>query len=301
MSIDKIYCGFIVIVGCLNVGKFILLNKLFGQKILIIFCKVQIMCYCIVGIYIEGLYQVIYVDILGLYMEEKCVINCLMNKVVSSLIGDVELVIFVVEGICWMLDDEMVLNKLCDGKVLVIFVVNKVDNVQEKVDLLLYFQFLVSQMNFFDIVFIFVEMGMNVDIIVGIVCKYLLEVIYYFLEDYIIDCFQCFMVFEIICEKLMCFFGVELLYFVIVEIECFVINECGGYDINGLIFVECEGQKKMVIGNKGVKIKIIGIEVCKDMQEMFEVLVYLELWVKVKFGWVDDECVLCSFGYVDDL
>lgn len=108
------------------------------------------------------------------------------------------------------------------------------------------------------------------------------------------------MVFEIICEKLMCFFGVELLYFVIVEIECFVSNECGGYDINGLIFVECEGQKKMVIGNKGVKIKIIGIEVCKDMQEMFEVLVYFELWVKVKFGWVDDECVLCSFGYVDD-
>lgn len=300
MSIDKSYCGFIVIVGRSNVGKFILLNKLLGQKIFIIFRKAQIIRYRIVGIYIEGAYQAIYVDISGLYMEEKRVINRLMNKAASSFIGDVELVIFVVEGIRWTSDDEMVFNKLREGKASVIFAVNKVDNVQEKVDLLSYLQFLVSQMNFFDIVLIFVEIGLNVDIIAVIVRKYLFEAIYYFSEDYIIDRLQRFMAFEIIREKLMRFFGVELSYFVIVEIERFVFNERGGYDINGLIFVEREGQKKMVIGNKGVKIKIIGIEARKDMQEMFEAFVYFELWVKVKFGWVDDERVLRSFGYVDD-
>ncbi|MBN0780952.1 GTPase Era, partial [Pseudomonas aeruginosa] len=91
-----------------------------------------------------------------------------------------------------------------------------------------------------------------------------------------------FMASEIICEKLMRFLGAELPYSVTVEIERFVSNERGGYDINGLILVEREGQKKMVIGNKGAKIKTIGIEARKDMQEMFEAPVHLELWVKVK-------------------
>ena len=106
---------------------------------------------------------------------------------------------------------------------------------------------------------------------------------------------------EIIREKLMRFLGAELPYSVTVEIERFVSNERGGYDINGLILVEREGQKKMVIGNKGAKIKTIGIEARKDMQEMFEAPVHLELWVKVKSGWADDERALRSLGYVDDL
>ena len=87
---------------------------------------------------------------------------------------------------------------------------------------------------------------------------------------------------------------------VTVEIERFISNERGGYDINGLILVEREGQKKMVIGNKGAKIKTIGIEARKDMQEMFEAPVHLELWVKVKSGWADDERALRSLGYGDD-
>ncbi|STE23853.1 GTP-binding protein Era [Escherichia coli] len=132
MSIDKSYCGFIAIVGRPNVGKSTLLNKLLGQKISITSRKAQTTRHRIVGIHTEGAYQAIYVDTPGLHMEEKRAINRLMNKAASSSIGDVELVIFVVEGTRWTPDDEMVLNKLRDGKAPVILAVNKVDNVQEK-------------------------------------------------------------------------------------------------------------------------------------------------------------------------
>ncbi|XNM81591.1 GTPase Era [Escherichia coli] len=188
----------------------------------------------------------------------------------------------------------MVLNKLRDGKAPVILAVNKVDNVQEKADLLPHLQFLASQMNFLDIVPISAETGLNVDTIAAIVRKHLPEATHHFPEDYITDRSQRFMASEIIREKLMRFLGAELPYSVTVEIERFVSNERGGYDINGLILVEREGQKKMVIGNKGAKIKTIGIEARKDMQEMFEAPVHLELWVKVKSGWADDERALRS-------
>lgn len=263
--------------------------------------KAQTTRHRIVGIHTEGPYQAIYVDTPGLHMEEKRAINRLMNKAASSSIGDVELVIFVVEGTRWTQDDEMVLNKLRDAKAPVILAVNKVDNVQEKADLLPHLQFLASQMNFLDIVPISAETGTNVDTIAAIVRKHLPEAIHHFPEDYITDRSQRFMASEIIREKLMRFLGAELPYSVTVEIERFVSNERGGYDINGLILVEREGQKKMVIGNKGAKIKTIGIEARKDMQEMFEAPVHLELWVKVKSGWADDERALRSLGYVDDL
>lgn len=132
MSEEKSYCGFVAIVGRPNVGKSTLLNKLLGQKISITSRKAQTTRHRIVGIHTEGPYQAIYVDTPGLHMEEKRAINRLMNKAASSSIGDVELVIFVVEGTRWTQDDEMVLNKLRDAKAPVILAVNKVDNVQEK-------------------------------------------------------------------------------------------------------------------------------------------------------------------------
>ncbi len=193
MSEEKSYCGFVAIVGRPNVGKSTLLNKLLGQKISITSRKAQTTRHRIVGIHTEGPYQAIYVDTPGLHMEEKRAINRLMNKAASSSIGDVELVIFVVEGTRWTQDDEMVLNKLRDAKAPVILAVNKVDNVQEKADLLPHLQFLASQMNFLDIVPISAETGTNVDTIAAIVRKHLPEAIHHFPEDYITDRSQRFM------------------------------------------------------------------------------------------------------------
>ncbi|AEX53310.1 GTPase Era [Rahnella aquatilis] len=301
MSEEKNYCGFVAIVGRPNVGKSTLLNELLGQKISITSRKPQTTRHRIMGIHTEGPYQAIYVDTPGLHIEEKRAINRLMNRAASSSIGDVELVIFVVEGTNWTADDEMVVNKLRDLKSPVLLAINKIDNVTDKSKLLPHLQFLSEQMNFVDIVPISAEKGINVDTIAALVRKRLPEAVHHFPEDYITDRSQRFMASEIIREKLMRFLGEELPYSVTVEIERFVSNERGGYDINGLILVEREGQKKMVIGNKGSKIKTIGIEARHDMENMFEAKVHLELWVKVKSGWADDERALRSLGYVDDL
>ena len=301
MSEVKQHCGFIAIVGRPNVGKSTLLNQLLGQKVSITSRKPQTTRHRIMGIDTDGAYQAIYVDTPGLHIEEKRAINRLMNRAASSSIGDVELVIFVVEGTNWTADDEMVVNKLRSLRCPVLLAINKVDNVTDKSKLLPHIAFLSQQMNFLDVVPISAEKGMNVDTIAGIVRKLLPEAEDHFPGDYITDRSQRFMASEIIREKLMRFLGEELPYSVTVEIEQFVANDRGGYDVHGLILVEREGQKKMVIGNKGAKIKTIGIEARQDMEQMFDAKVHLELWVKVKSGWADDERALRSLGYVDDL
>ncbi|MGL9750513.1 MAG: GTPase Era [Symbiopectobacterium sp.] len=301
MSKEQTYCGFVAIVGRPNVGKSTLLNELLGQKVSITSRKPQTTRHRIMGIHTEGPYQAIYVDTPGLHIEEKRAINRLMNRAASSSIGDVELIIFVVEGTHWTEDDEMVVGKLREQKRPVLLSINKIDNVTDKTKLLPHIQFLSEKMNFLDVVPLSAEEGTNVDTIASIVRKYLPVAEHHFPEDYITDRSQRFMATEIIREKLMRFLGEELPYSVTVEIERFVTNDHGGYDINGLILVERDGQKKMVIGNKGAKIKTIGIEARQDMEAMFEAKVHLELWVKVKSGWADDERALRSLGYIDDL
>ena len=224
-----------------------------------------------------------------------------MNRAASSSIGDVELVIFVVEGTHWNEDDEMVAGKLKDCKAPILLVINKIDNVTDKTQLLPHIQEISQKINFLDVVPISAEKGEGVDIIKNIVKKHLPIGQHHFPEDYITDRSQRFMASEIIREKLMRFLGDELPYSVTVEIEQFKVDErTGMYRINGLILVERDGQKKMVIGNKGEKIKKIGIEARKDMQLFFDNKVHLELWVKVKAGWADDERALRSLGYSDE-
>ena len=297
---QKTYCGFIAIVGRPNVGKSTLLNKILGQKISITSRKAQTTRHRIVGIHTEGAYQAIYVDTPGLHIEEKRAINRLMNRAASSAIGDVDLIIFVVEGTKWTEDDEMVLNKLRAAKAPVVLAINKIDNVKEKDELLPHITELSQKFDFVEILPISAQRGKNVHILQKIVRDSLREGVHHFPEEYITDRSQRFMASEIIREKLMRFTGEELPYSVTVEIEQFKVNERGVYEINGLILVEREGQKKMVIGAKGQKIKTIGIEARADMQRLFDAQVHLELWVKVKSGWADDERALRSLGYMDE-
>lgn len=295
------HCGFVAIVGRPNVGKSTLLNQLLGQKVSITSRKAQTTRHRIIGIDTQDNDQIIYIDTPGLHIEEKRAINRLMNRAASSSIGDVELVMFVVEGTHWNDDDEMVANKLKDCKCPVLLVINKIDNVIDKTQLLPHIQEISQKVNFLDVVPISAEKGDGVDIIKKIVKTHLPEGEHHFPEDYITDRSQRFMASEIIREKLMRFLGDELPYSVTVEIEQFKVDERNGmYRINGLILVERDGQKKMVIGNKGEKIKKIGIEARKDMQTFFDNKVHLELWVKVKAGWADDERALRSLGYSDD-
>lgn len=294
-------CGFVAIIGRPNVGKSTLLNQLLGQKVSITSRKPQTTRHRIMGIDTQGHDQIIYVDTPGLHIEEKRAINRLMNRAASSSLGDVELILFVVEGTHWTPDDDMILTKLKKSRVPVVLVINKIDNLTDKSLLLPHITSLTNQFTFLDVVPVSAEKGEGIDLLAAIVKKHLPEGQHHFPEDYITDRPQRFMASEIIREKLMRFLGDELPYSVTVEIERFVVNEHGGYDVHGLILVEREGQKKMVIGQKGQKIKQIGIEARRDMQTLFEKKVHLELWVKVKAGWADDERALRSLGYTDDL
>ncbi len=300
MDNQQTYCGFIAIVGRPNVGKSTLLNKILGQKISITSRKAQTTRHRIVGIHTEGAYQAVYVDTPGLHIEEKRAINRLMNRAASSAIGDVDLIIFVVDGTHWNEDDEMVLNKLRAAKASVVLAINKIDNIKNKEEMLPFITELTAKFNFAHVVPISAEKGKNIDELEKIVRNSLREGEHHFPEEYITDRSQRFMASEIIREKLMRFTGDELPYSVTVEIEQFKLNERGTYEINGLILVERDGQKKMVIGNKGQKIKQIGTEARADMERLFDNKVHLELWVKVKSGWADDERALRSLGYMDE-
>ena len=277
------YCGFIAIVGRPNVGKSTLLNKILGQKISITSRKAQTTRHRIVGIKTEGAYQEIYVDTPGLHIEEKRAINRLMNRAASSAITDVDLVIFVVDGTHWNDDDEMVLNKLRKTKAPVVLAINKIDNIKNKDDLLPFITEITQKFNFADIVPISAEKGNNLDAIEKIVRKSLRPGVHHFPEDYVTDRSQRFMASEIIREKLMRFMGEELPYSVTVEIEQFKVNERGTYEINGLILVERDGQKKIVIGRKGEKLKKIGTEARLDMERLFDNKVHLELFYYTKY------------------
>lgn len=241
---SETYCGFIAIVGRPNVGKSTLLNKILGQKISITSRKAQTTRHRILGIDTDGAYQAIYVDTPGLHIEEKRAINRLMNRAASSAIGDVDLIIFVVEGTHWTADDEMVLNKLRHAKAPVLLAINKIDNIQNKEELLPFITELSQKFEFTEVIPISAERGNNLDSLQKIVRASLRPGIHHFPEDYVTDRSQRFMASEIIREKLMRFMGEELPYSVTVEVEQFKLNERGIYEINALILVEREGQKK---------------------------------------------------------
>ncbi len=288
------------LVGRPNVGKSTLLNALLGQKISITSRKPQTTRHRILGILTEENRQAVLVDTPGLHQEEKRAINRLMNRAASSSIAEVELIIFIVEGTNWTSDDEMVLNKIKNSGRPAILCVNKIDNVQDKEQLLPHLQKIAAMHDFKEIVPISATKGDKVDKIREICLQNLPESDFWFPEDHITDRSSRFMAAEIVREKLIRFTGDELPYSTTVEIEQFKSDQKGIIHINALILVERNSQKRMIIGNKGEKLKVIGREARRDLEELFERQVFLETWVKVKSGWADDERALRSLGYGDD-
>jgi len=300
MTTEQNHCGLIAIVGRPNVGKSTLLNTLLGQKVSITSRKPQTTRHRILGILTEGHNQAVLVDTPGLHSEEKRAINRLMNRAASSTLAEVETIVFLVEGTHWTSDDEMVLTKIKNSGAPCVLVVNKIDNIQDRDSLLPHLQKLGAKHDFADIVPISASKGENVEAIKNICFNALPEGDFWFPDDYITDRSSRFMASEIVREKLIRFTGDELPYSTTVEIEQFKIDDKGILHINALILVERTTQKRMVIGNKGEKLKVIGQEARRDMESLFERKVFLETWVKVKSGWADDERALRSLGYGDE-
>ncbi len=297
------YCGMVAIVGRPNVGKSTLLNRILGQKVSITSKKPQTTRHRIMGIHTEAESQIVFVDTPGLHIEEKRAINRLMNRAAASSLGDAVMVVFVVDGMNWTNDDEMVLKKLHGGEDeerKIVLAINKVDNIEDKEALFPYLEQMAQKFPFDEILPISATKGTNVRRILELAKDCLPESPHYFPDDYITDRSQRFMASEIVREKLMRFLGDELPYDATVEIEQFTMMENGVYQINALILVERKGQKRMVIGKNGERIRTIATQARIDMEALFDNKVFLEVWVKVKSGWADDERALRSLGYGED-
>jgi len=291
-------CGYVAIVGCPNVGKSTLLNRILGQKISITSRKPQTTRHQILGIKTEANYQAIYVDTPGLHRTEKKALNRVLNKASSTALKDADVVVFVVDRERWSDADQYVLEKVSAARGSKILAINKIDRLEDKNKLLSFIERLSQECAFEHIVPISAEQGTNIDRLEKVIFEALPESIHFYPEDQVTDRSERFLAMEIVREKIMRQLGEEIPYEVTVEIEQFK-QEGRLLRINALILVERDGQKKIVIGQKGERIKRIGIDARKDMESLFEHKVMLELWVKVRSGWSDDERALKSLGYDD--
>lgn len=292
-------CGFVALVGRPNVGKSTLLNSLLGQKISITSKKPQTTRHRILGIKTTAEAQVIYVDTPGLHLGGDRAINRFMNKEASSAIEDVDVAVFLVDRTKWTEEDENVLQKLQQSHAPVILAINKTDLLEDKSKLLPHIASLREKAAFADIVPISAIKTEGVEAIQQAVIALLPESQAYFPEDQITDRSERFFAAEIIREKLIRNLGQEVPHRITVEIESF--KEDGGlYRINAIVWVEKPGQKGIIIGKNGSRLKLIGEAARKDMEKSFEHKVFLQLWVKVKKGWSNDERALQSLGFKED-
>jgi len=291
-------CGYVAIVGRPNVGKSTLLNHILGQKISITSRKPQTTRHQVLGIKTQNNYQIIFVDTPGLHMNAGKAINRYMNRAASSAIRDVDLVVFVVDRTAWTEEDTMVLQQIQQAGLPAMLVLNKIDLLADKAELLPHLQIVAAKAEFAAILPVSALRQHNVDALEEQILALLPESEYFFPEDQITDRSQRFLAAEIVREKIMRQLGDELPYAIAVEIEEFV-QEGEILHIAAVIFVERKGQKKILIGDKGSRLHSVGSDARRDMEALFDSKVMLRLWVKVKSGWSDDERALRSLGYDD--
>lgn len=288
-------CGFVAIVGRPNVGKSTLLNHVLGQKVSITSRKPQTTRHRIHGIHTDGARQFIYVDTPGLHKSEARAMNRAMNATVLDVLKDVDVVLFMTERTVFNEEDEMVLEQLGKVRCPVLWLINKSDLLPRRERLLPHIASISSRYPFAEVIPLSVLKGHNMETVEECVARYLPEGPFLFPEDQVTDRSSRFLAAELVREKITRQVGDELPYEAMVEIERFV-QEPELIHIHALILVEKSGQKQIIIGHKGERLKQIGQAARLDMERAFGCKVMLELWVKVKSGWSDDERALQSLN-----
>ncbi len=290
-------CGYVAIVGRPNVGKSTLLNHILGQKLSITSRRPQTTRHQIVGIKTEAHVQAVYVDTPGLHMDQhEKAINRYMNKAASSALKDVDVIIMVVDRTRWNEADDYVFTKIQYATCPVIVAINKIDLLNLKNGLLPYMKTLQQKLPNAILMPISAVHGDYIEQLENQVTEYLPVGQHFFPEEQISDRSSRFLAAELVREKITRQLGDELPYQMTVEIEEFD-HDGRILHISALILVERKGQKRILIGEKGERIKLIGREARMDMEQMFDTKVMLNLWVKIRSGWSDDERALQSLGY----
>jgi GTP-binding protein Era len=293
--------GYVAIIGRPNVGKSTLINRVLGQKLCITSRRPQTTRHRILGIKTTEQGQFIYVDTPGLHSDNKKAMNRYMNRAAASSIEDVDVVLFVVEGLKWTDEDQKVLKRLQkDARAPVILVLNKADKLADKAALLPQIETLSQQFDFAAVVPISARKGMNTDLLEKEIAKLMPQGELIYDADQLTDRSSRFLAAEIVREKLFRVLGQDLPYSLTVEVELFEEDE-GMYRIGAVVYVERSGQKSIVIGKKGEQLKLIGKEARLEMEQLFGCKVFLQIWVKVREGWSDNERMLKNLGYQDDI
>lgn len=289
-------CGFAAIVGRPNVGKSTLLNALLGRKVSIVSHKPQTTRHRILGILNRENLQIIFVDTPGLHSDERRAMNRYMNRAARASLADADVNIFVVEALTWTDEDARVLEylKSCARPILVL--VNKVDTVHPKERLLPYIQELQRHADFFAIVPISGLKRDGLAQLPELLAPHLPESPPHFPPEQVTDRSELFQITEIIREKLTLRLNQELPYGITVQVEKLEAQE-GRLMINAIIWVERTGQKAIVIGQGGERLKEIGRTARLELKALFGKPVHLELWVKVKENWSDSEAALRQLGF----
>ena len=296
---DKFRCGYVALIGRPNVGKSTLMNYVLGQKISITSHRPQTTRHRILGIKTTDEAQFVYVDTPGIHDNEKKAMNRYMNRTAGASFKDVDVIVLLVDAMRWTDEDELVIKRLQHVKTPVVLAVNKVDLIKKKEDLLPFIEKIKDKYEFKDIIPVSAMKGDNIEGFEKTIFEYLPLSEAFYDEDQITDRSSRFMAAEIIREKLTRNLTQELPYNLTVEIEKFT-NDGKILDIAAVIWVERDNQKAIIIGKGGSKLKDMGTKARIDMEKLFQQKVFLQLWVKVKSGWSDDERALNSLGYIDD-
>jgi GTP-binding protein Era len=301
-------CGLVAIVGRPNVGKSTLLNALVGQKVSITSAKAQTTRHRITGIRTVGASQFVFVDTPGFQTRHGQALNRTLNRTVLGTLSDVDVVLFVCEAGRFGLPDAQVLALLqgegMEGKP-VLLVANKLDALARRQDVLPWLRSMQERHAFAEFVPMSANKAADVERLLGIVEKHLPEQPWFHEEDALTDRSERFMAGEMIREKLFRLTGDELPYTSTVVVEKFEEEdpeaEAEGRPrrvrVAASIVVERDAHKGMVIGEGGERLKRIGSEARQELERLWGARVFLELWVKVRSGWADDEAHLRSYGY----
>lgn len=290
--------GYVALIGRPNVGKSTLLNHLIGQKLSITSRRPQTTRHRITGIKTSEEAQAVFVDTPGMHRSEQKALNRRLNQTAQATLTGVDVVVWLNDSLQWRDDDELVLEKLKHITIPVILAINKIDLVSDKESCLPFLHSASERYPFAELIPISALKATNVDVLTQLIINLLPEGELIYPEDQITDRSERFFISEIIREKLTRSLSKELPYALTIEIETYEETETL-ISIGAIIWVEREGQKRIVIGNKGEVLKKVGERARIDIEQMLEKKVFLKLWVKVKSGWSDDERMINALGYQD--
>ncbi|MDR0779230.1 MAG: GTPase Era [Pseudomonadales bacterium] len=290
-------CGLVALVGRPNVGKSTLLNHLIGQKVSITSRKPQTTRQRLLGIKTIDRDQIVFVDTPGYHRGYDKAINHYMARTISGVLADVDVIVFVIDRLHFLEEDLALLTEVRKARVPILLVINKIDELPDREAILPFIAALGEDAaSFADIVPVSALKEQFTAELERCIVRHLPQNPWYFPEDQLTDKSARYLAAEYVREKITRQMGDELPYEVAVAIEEYQV-EGNLHRVGAVIYVEKESQKRMLIGENGSRLKLIGSEARKDMERLFDCKVMLRLWVKVKRGWSDDERALKSLGY----